>query len=471
VLVLGDVMLDRYVAGEVGRISPEAPIQILRARRRWAVPGGAGNVAANIAALGARAILVSAVGDDDVADELERALAANPRIQTRLIRAPGRPTTVKTRFTSGGHHLLRLDEEDSDAIAAAVETKVLDAFAAALGDAQAVIVSDYGKGVLTDTVLARAIALARDAGVPVVADPKRLDFSAYRGVTVLTPNADEATRASGIRVGADAAAAEAGLRLLDSAGADAILITRSEKGLTLARRDHPPLHVPTRAQEVVDVSGAGDTLTAAFTLMLAAGADMPRAAVLGNLAAGIVVAKYGTASVSQAEIAEALRQRDRLELDSKIADLAEALGRVEAWRAAGQVVGFTNGCFDLIHPGHVRLLAKARGQCDRLVVGLNTDASVRRLKGPDRPVQTELSRATVMAAIAAADLVILFDEDTPEALIAALVPDRLFKGADYRIDQVVGADIVQAAGGKVVLIDLEAGHSTTGTIRRINQQA
>jgi D-beta-D-heptose 7-phosphate kinase/D-beta-D-heptose 1-phosphate adenosyltransferase len=218
------------------------------------------------------------------------------------------------------------------------------------------------------------------------------------------------------------------------------------------------------------VSGAGDTLTAAFTIMLAAGAHMPQAAAMGNVAAGIVVAKHGTATVTQVELSEALRQRERLELDSKVVDLDAAIERLADWRKAGLVVGFTNGCFDLIHPGHVRLLAKARRNCDRLVVALNTDASVRRLKGPDRPVQNETSRATVMASIAAADLVVLFDEDTPEALITALLPDRLFKGADYRIDQVVGADVVQANGGRVVLIDLEAGHSTTNTIRRISRQ-
>jgi D-beta-D-heptose 7-phosphate kinase/D-beta-D-heptose 1-phosphate adenosyltransferase len=471
VLVLGDVMLDRYVEGEVRRISPEAPIQILRARARRAVPGGAGNVAFNIAALGASALLVSVVGADDAGGDLERALAAAGDIKVRLIRDPARPTTVKTRFTSGGHHLLRLDEEETGPIGAATETAVLAAFAEALAEADVVVLSDYTKGLLTDTVLTQAIALARAAGRPLIADPKRADFTAYRGATVLTPNAAEASRATGVRIVDDATAAEAGARALEHAAAEAMLITRSEKGLTLVRRGQAPLHVPTQAREVADVSGAGDTLTAAFALMLATGADLPAAAAIGNIAAGIVVGKHGTGAVSQAELADALRQRALLDLDSKIAGLAVARERVEGWRRAGQIIGFTNGCFDLIHPGHVRLLARARARCDRLVVALNTDASVRRLKGPDRPVQTEMARATVMASIAAADLVVLFEEDTPEALIAALGPDRLFKGADYRLDQVVGADLVRARGGEVVLIELEAGHSTTNTIRRINRTA
>jgi D-beta-D-heptose 7-phosphate kinase/D-beta-D-heptose 1-phosphate adenosyltransferase len=250
-----------------------------------------------------------------------------------------------------------------------------------------------------------------------------------------------------------------------------VLVTRSAKGLTLVRRDARPLHVPTRAQAVADVSGAGDTLIAAFAIGLACGASMPEAAMLANVAAGISVGKAGTATVSQDELAVGLHRRELLALDEKIADRSTARALVSAWRRAGLRVGFTNGCFDLIHPGHVRLLAAARAACDRLVVGLNSDESVRRLKGPERPIQLETARATVMASISSVDLVVLFPEDTPEALIGTLLPDLLFKGADYRMDQVVGGDIVRAHGGQVRLIDLEAGFSTTATIRRIHRQA
>jgi D-beta-D-heptose 7-phosphate kinase/D-beta-D-heptose 1-phosphate adenosyltransferase len=255
---------------------------------------------------------------------------------------------------------------------------------------------------------------------------------------------------------------------LEQAQAEAVLVKRSEKGLTLVRRNEPPLHLPTRAQEVADVSGAGDTLVTAFALALAVDAPMHEAAALANVAAGIVVGKPGTAAVSQVELHEALHRDELLAIDEKVADLDTALARVAAWRRAGLRIGFTNGCFDLIHPGHVRLLARARAACDRLVVALNSDDSVRRLKGPERPVQSETARATVMASMASADLVVVFEEDTPERLIGAIRPDVLFKGADYRLDQVVGADIVAANGGRVELIPLEEGFSTTNTIRRIN---
>ncbi len=471
VLVLGDVMLDRYVHGEVRRISPEAPIPVLKAEARRAVLGGAANVAQNVASLGAGALLVGAVGMDDSATEIGRLLAGAPAIEACLVPMPGRPTTVKTRFVAGGHQLLRLDEEDSAAIDVAQEGRVLAEFAQALQHADVVVLSDYAKGLLTDRVLADAIAAARAAGKPVIADPKRAGFAAYRGVDVLTPNEAEAARASGIATDADDGAARAGEAARAQAGAGAVLVTRSAKGVTLVRRDAPPLHVPTRAQAVADVSGAGDTLVAAFAIGLACGADLPHAAMLANVAAGISVGKPGTATVGHAELGAALHRRELLALDEKIVETETAQATVAGWRRAGLRVGFTNGCFDLVHPGHVRLLARARAGCDRLVVGLNSDASVRRLKGPDRPVQNEMARATVMASIASVDLVVLFEEDTPESLIRALLPDLLFKGADYRLDQVVGGDIVRAHGGEVRLIDLEAGHSTTATIRRINQRA
>ena len=384
------------------------------------------------------------------------------------MRVAGRPTTVKTRFMSGGHQLLRLDEEQTDPITPAIEQRLLDAFRAALPAADIVVLSDYDKGSLTDTVLREAIAAARAAGRAVVVDPKRQHFAAYAGATVLTPNVLEVSRATGIAADDNDGAARAGAAALVQAQADAVLVKRSEKGLTLVRAGLAAVSVPTRAVAVADVSGAGDTLVTAFAIMLACGASMPEAALLANIAAGIAVAKPGTATVSHAELAAALHREEVLAIDSKVAELDAALARIADWRARGAKIGFTNGCFDLIHPGHVRLLAAARAKCDRLVVGLNSDASVRRLKGPDRPVQNEAARATVMASMAAADLVVVFEEDTPEHLIRAILPDVLIKGADYTIEQVVGADIVQAAGGRVELIALEHGHSTSNTIRRIN---
>ncbi|MBV9538986.1 MAG: D-glycero-beta-D-manno-heptose-7-phosphate kinase [Acidisphaera sp.] len=468
VLVLGDVMLDRYVLGDVRRISPEAPIPVLKAEARRAVPGGAANVARNVASMGARAILLGVVGDDVGAGELA-ALLAGCGIDHRLVRSPARPTTVKTRFMSGSHQLLRWDEEDASAIGGELEDVVLARFGEALAAADVVVVSDYAKGVLTDRVLRAAIQQARDAGLPVIADPKRQTFAAYRHASVLTPNLAEVARATGIGESDDEAVEAAGRLALGQAEADAVVVTRSERGLTLVRRDGPCLHVPTRARAVADVSGAGDTFVAAFAIMVAARASLDDAAVVANIAAGVSVSKPGTAAVDHAELVAAMHHRELQAAEDKVVDLGPALARIAAWRAQGHRVGFTNGCFDLIHPGHVRLLAKARAACDRLVVGLNSDASVKRLKGPERPVQNEMARATVMASIASADLVVLFEEDTPERLIEAIRPDMLFKGADYRVDQVVGGAFVRQHGGQVVLIDLEQGHSTTDTIRRITR--
>ncbi len=470
VLVLGDVMLDRYVEGEVRRISPEAPIPVLRAQRRRSVAGGAGNVAKNIAGLGATALLIGIAGDDAAAGELDAILRAAPAVTPVLIHRPDRTTTVKTRFTSGGHQMLRLDEEDLSPLPEDAEHALISAFAAALPDAEIVVLSDYLKGVLSDAVLSAVIAAARAAGKPVIADPKRADFAAYAGASVLTPNAAEIAAATGRPCRSNAEAESAGEAARIAAQAEAMLVTRSEKGVTLIQSGAKPLHVPARAQAVADVSGAGDTVTAVLAVALAAGASLEDAAAIANVAAGIAVGKQGTAIVGRAELAAGLHRGELLAIDDKVADEPAALARIAGWKAAGLRVGFTNGCFDLIHPGHVRLLAKSRAACDRLVVALNTDASVQRLKGPTRPVQTETARATVMASIGSTDLVMLFDDDTPERLIAAILPDVLIKGADYTVETVVGAPIVLANGGEVVLIPLEEGHSTSNTIRRIGVQ-
>lgn len=467
VLVLGDVILDRYVIGTAARLSPEAPIPVLRPIRSHVTLGGAANVALNIAALGGRCMLVGVIGDDAAGREVTHLLSQAPGIDARLVVLAGRPTTAKTRFMVGSHQLLRLDEETDQAIDTPTAASLLDLVAAALDLAEVVVLSDYAKGVLCDAVLADVIGLARGRGRLVIADPKRADFSAYRGVSLLTPNESEVGRATWIDAADDDGAERAGLASLAATEAEAVLVTRSFKGLTLVRRDRPVLHLPTRARAVADVSGAGDTLVAALAIALAVGAELPEAAALANLTAGLSVAKPGTATVSRAEVTEALHLREIVATDDKIVFGEQACARVAAWQRSGLKVGFTNGCFDLIHPGHVRLLSEARAACDRLIVGLNTDASVRRLKGPTRPVQVEAARAVVMASLAPVDMVVLFAEDTPLELIVALRPDVLVKGADYTIEQVVGAELVQGWGGAVVLVDLEQGHSTTGTIRRM----
>jgi D-beta-D-heptose 7-phosphate kinase / D-beta-D-heptose 1-phosphate adenosyltransferase len=470
VLVVGDVILDRYVSGAVNRLSPEAPIPVLRPATSWATLGGAANVALNVVSLGGRAILVGVTGDDAAGDEINRLLHAAPDITPAMVRVAGRPTTLKTRFMTGSHQLLRLDEEITDPLDGDARALIIEAVEHHLDATDVIVLSDYAKGVLCDGVLDAILGRAKEAGRLVIADPKRPDFAAYRGATVLTPNEHEVRLATRIDAEQDAEADRAGRIALDMTGGDAVLVTRSAKGLTLVRRNADPLHLATRAREVADVSGAGDTLVAGLAVALGAGAALPEAAMLANATAGISVSKQGTATVSRQELLDALHLDDLVTTDRKVVGLEGAIEKVAEWHRHGLKVGFANGCFDLIHPGHVQLLSEARAACDRLIVALNTDASVKRLKGPTRPLQNEMARATVMASMSPVDLVTLFDEDTPLDMIEALRPDVLVKGSDYTLDQVVGGDLVRGWGGKVVLVTLREGHSTTGTIRRMTVQ-
>lgn len=467
VLVIGDIILDRYVFGAVQRLSPEAPIPVLRPSVDRSTLGGAANVALNIATLGGHTTLVGVVGNDEAGMEVARLVGERGSITNALVTVPNRPTTRKTRFMTGSHQLLRLDEETTDALAGAPAEALLATVRAHLARAQVIVLSDYAKGVLSDQVLHDVIAMANAIGCVVIADPKRPDFRAYRGATIVTPNEHEVRLATRIGAEHDSEADQAGREALEQTQGKAVLVTRSAKGLTLVCQDAPALHLPTRAREVADVSGAGDTLVAALAVSLAAGADLHAAAVLANATAGISVGKQGTATVSRQELLDSLHLEALAETEDKVATMEEAIAQVAEWRRRGLRVGFANGCFDLIHPGHVSLLNQARAACDRLIVALNTDASVQRLKGPTRPVQDQAARATVMAALAPVDLVVLFDEDTPFEAISRLRPDVLVKGADYTIDKVVGADLVQGWGGRVVLADLKAGHSTTAAIRRM----
>jgi D-beta-D-heptose 7-phosphate kinase / D-beta-D-heptose 1-phosphate adenosyltransferase len=468
IVVVGDIILDTYVTGAVSRLSPEAPIPVLRPQERRSILGGAANVAMNIATLGGHAVLIGVVGDDAAGREIERLVSAVPGITAGLVRIDGRPTTEKTRFITGSHQLLRLDEETTAPLDDAGFTAVMQVIETSLSATDIVVLSDYAKGVLSDTMLATVIARAQEAGKIIIADPKRADFSVYRGTTIITPNEHEVRIATRIDAEHDAEADRAGRAALEATDGAAVVVTRSSKGLTLVCRDQSALHIPTRAREVADVSGAGDTLVAALAVALGAGAPLLDASVLANATAGISVGKRGTATVSGQELLDWLHLDDLVTTDRKIVGFEEAKARVADWQSRGLRVGFANGCFDLIHPGHVRLLAEARAACDRLIVALNTDASVKRLKGPSRPLQTETARATVMASMAPVDMVMLFDEDTPYELIRALRPNVLVKGSDYTVDQVVGADLVQGWGGKVVLVSLKEGHSTTNTIRRMS---
>lgn len=467
ILCVGDLMLDRYVYGRAERMSGEAPIPILAVERESAMLGGAGNVVRNIVALGGQAILVALVGADEAGATLRTLIDATPRLNARLVATPDRPSTVKTRYVAAGQQLLRADYENTTAVSREIEQRLIHAAEEAVAEVDLVVLSDYAKGALSPRLIAAVVARARTRGLAVIADPKGVDFTRYRAVSLLKPNARELEAATGLPCQSDAEAEVAARRALTLAEADALLVTRSQRGMTLVKSAGPAHHIATRAREVFDVSGAGDTTLAALGLALAAGVELTDAAALANAAAGVVVGKIGTAVCYPEELAAALNASGLNAAESKILPLAPVLDQVARWRARGFKVGFTNGCFDLVHPGHVSLLAQARAACDRLVVGLNTDASVRRLKGDGRPVNSELARAIVLASLQTVDAVVLFDEDTPLRLIEAIRPDVLVKGADYTIDRVVGADVVQAYGGQVLLAALKPGHSTTGTLARL----
>ena len=462
VLVIGDVMVDHYVTGRVSRVSDEAPVPIIHVSgERW-TPGGAANVVANIASLGGKAALVGIVGEDAAAAALQKMLAD---AETTLIAEAGRPTTIKTRYMGGQHQIVRVDREQPSAISKASEDQLIAAIEKLAGGRSAVMLSDYAKGALTDRVLAAAIAAGKNSSAAVVVDPKRSDWGAYRGANVITPNRKELQLATQAPCGSDAECEFAAGIAIKATGA-AILLTRSEQGMSLYRAGQPPLHLSAKAREVFDVSGAGDTVAATMALGLAAKLSVETAMQIANIAAGVVVAKRGTATASPAELLADAGAGERLGGASGAIALADAKKLREAWGREGRTVGFTNGCFDILHAGHVSLLRQAAFACDRLIVALNTDASVSRLKGPDRPVQPEDVRAAVMAAVKGVDAVILFGEQTPLEVIRELQPDVLVKGADYAEDQIVGADIVRARGGRIVRVNLVDGQSTTKIIEK-----
>ncbi len=468
VLVIGDVMLDRYVEGSVDRISPEAPVPVLRHLSAREMLGGAGNVAANIASLGGAVDLVSLIGQDADGEKVRRLLAEWDVAGEGLISSPARPTSVKTRYLAQGQQVLRHDWEDASDASGEEVAALLAAYRARLAAADAVVLSDYGKGAACRAVAAAVIAAARAAGKPVLVDPKNPDYRAYASASAVTPNRKELAEASGMAVGDDASVEAACAKLIADCGLEAVVATRSEDGLSVIRADAPPLHISTRAREVFDVSGAGDTVVAALALGLAGGLDWPEAAAFANEAGGVVVGKRGTAQVTLDELRAA--RGGVASAETLVVDRDGAARQAAAWRKAGLKVGFTNGCFDLLHPGHVSLLAYARSQCDRLVVGVNDDASVARLKGPPRPVTPLASRALMLAALKPVDLVSAFAEDTPLQLIQSVLPDVLVKGADYTVETVVGADVVRARGGRVLLAPLVEGQSTSNIVLSMNSE-
>ena len=459
ILVVGDVMLDRYWQGPTSRISPEAPVPVVKVEQREDRVGGAGNVALNIAALGGGAALVGVVGADDAAQSLQNRLAA-AGIHTDFQVAKTKPTITKLRVISRHQQLLRLDFEEK--FTAADTDQLAHKVNALLEGVSVLVLSDYNKGVLTNPEA--LIQAAKQRNIPILIDPKGNDFSRYAGATLITPNIGEFEAVVGV-CKTEEEIVEKGLRLLDELALDAILVTRGEHGMTLLRRSVPAYHLPARAREVFDVTGAGDTVISVLAAAMGAGEELPAAVALANLAAGIVVGKLGTATISAPELRRALQQeqgsvRGVVNEAQLLVDLADA-------RAHGESIVFTNGCFDILHAGHVGYLEQARRLGQRLIVAVNGDESVKRLKGDGRPINSQDRRMAVLAGLESVDWVLVFTDDTPERLLALIQPDTLVKGGDYKKEDVVGWEIVEAYGGKVQALDFLDDCSTTAIVEKI----
>lgn len=471
VVCVGDLMVDRFVYGEVTRVSPEAPIPVLVRARELVMLGAAGNVARNVAALGGDVALVGVIGGDAEGHEAIRLVGEEPGVEGYLINDADRPTTLKTRFVSGNQQLLRVDLEASRAVTAGVEQRLVRTIRDAVDGAGVILISDYGKGVVTDAVIAACLEAAKASGGQVVVDSKARSFARYGAVDLIKPNALELAHATDLPTETDAQIEAALAHALGLWDAKAILVTRAGKGMSLAVRGEPVVHFSTTPREVFDVSGAGDTTLAALGLALAAGASIEEAIAFAQLAAGVAVGKAGTSTVSPDELVEAAISAHMAPAEAKVATEQRMVDEVARWRARGLRVGFTNGCFDILHKGHVAYLAQAKAWCDRLIVGLNSDDSVRVLKGDGRPVNDLESRALVLAGLGSVDLVVPFDEPTPLKLIEAARPDVLIKGADYAEDEVVGGELVKGWGGEVRLAAIVEGYSTTAAIARMSRKA
>jgi len=475
VVVVGDLVLDRYIWGFAERISQEAPVPLLRADQREHRLGGAASVATMLRALGADVRLIGGVGRDAEAG-LVRHMLAEQAIDDRLVLPlDDRPTTLKERYIGRAQdrhpqQMIRVDYETREPIPAVIETRLHGELPAALEWADLVLISDYGKGICTPTLLRAVIDAARAAGVKVVVDPIRSsDYGRYRGVHCMTPNRLEAQLATGMTIARPEDALRVGEHLVEKLAMEAVLVTLDRDGMALARADGRTELLPTRPRQVYDITGAGDMVLAVVGLCLASGADYDEAAALGNVAGGLEVEKFGVALLTREEILRDLVEHHHPE-SSKILDRGHLIAEVHRRRLAGQAIVFTNGCFDILHVGHVRLLLEAAALGDYLVVGVNSDASVRRLKGPSRPLNPAGARAEVVSALGAVDAVTVFDEDTPLELITAIRPDVLVKGGDYRPEQVVGRVEVEAAGGRLVLVPLVPGHSTSSLVHRASER-
>ncbi len=479
VLVVGDMMLDRFVYGNVERISPESPVPVLSVTRETSMLGGAGNTLANLSGLGAKGYALCVIGDDEEGRILTDKAQALALDISGFLTEKTRPTIVKTRYLAGHQQLLRTDYERAGKISDTSAKALVEKAKELISKVKMVVLSDYGKGVLRNDVIAQIIEQAREQDVRVIVDPKGQDFSLYKGAFAVTPNKKElAAATAGMAVGTDEEIIAAAQHIIKTCGIETVVATRSAEGMSIIQQGQEPYHVHGQDIEVYDVSGAGDTVIATIAAAMASGADIKTAAKIANTAGMIAVTKVGTAPIRSDELIAALDEEMLQPKQSAgVYDLAGAQEIVSRWRAKGLKIGLTNGCFDILHFGHVSYLEDARRRCDRLIVGLNNDDSVRLLKGADRPVHDEVSRSAVLGALSAVDLVILFGardksaDNTATRLVEALQPDLYFKGGDYRLEQIPEAPAVIAQGGEVCIISEQKGHSTTKSLKKRNTAA
>ena len=464
ILVVGDVMLDHYIQADVERTSPEAPVAVASVRSEDYILGGAANVAANLRAMGAKALVAGIAGRDPGADRLCSLLEKKGIGSRLLFREKARPTTLKTRILSRGQQIIRIDREEKIPPASNLHRKLLKSIYAVSRNISGVIISDYAKGVCAPDFLRSLLAFMRRRNIPVLCDPKGMDFSRYRGVDVLTPNIKETQEASGMTITDELSLKKAALKILRITSARALIVTRGRDGVSLFVPGKPHVHIPAHAREVYDVTGAGDTFISHFALALFSGCSFPQAAEMGNFASAISVAKLGVAVVTPEELSSFIRMESFSTKRKTPEELVEIVKRL---KTAGKKVVFTNGCFDLIHIGHIKFLQAARQLGDSLIVGINTDASVRRIKGQGRPVITETERADILSALHFVDYVVLYDEATPKPLLHALKPDILVKGKNLRLEEIVGYDIVKKYGGEVYRLPFFANITTSDLLKNI----
>lgn len=464
VLVVGDLMLDEYVWGSVDRISPEAPVQIVTVEREEYTLGGAGNVVNNLAALGARVSVAGVLGTLADGDRMMTLFTALGVDVSGVVRDPDRPTTRKTRIIAANQHVLRIDRETRSTISEETHRRLTSFMLQKLPETDVMLISDYGKGVVTPALIRRAAAGADACGRIVIADPKGLDFSKYAGLSMLTPNQREAALASGIDITDEDSLIRAARRILETSGVRNLLVTRGKDGMMLFQEGRGPYAIPSRARQVYDVSGAGDTVLSVLGLGVAAGLSFREAAEMANTAAGVVVGKVGTATVTPAELSAALSHEDVSRKNQSLPELAKIVADL---RRRNQRIVFTNGCFDLLHAGHIQLLSASKRMGDILIVAVDDDASVRRLKGEGRPVISARERVRILSALDSVDYVVVFSTETLPELIDAIRPDLLTKGSNYASDEVLGHDRVVRMGGRVALVEITEQVSSSEIIQQI----